>query len=96
MTKDVVEGLFDLEETVRDAADRVLAICMLGSSEECQRITGSDYHALPIGLANLGLVAKERTRFASLIEGNRPLLNRQRPSSWNYADGLAIGGAGGS
>ncbi len=34
MTEDVADGLFDLEEPVRDAADIVQAIRMLGSSQE--------------------------------------------------------------
>jgi hypothetical protein len=65
MTEEVAEGLFDLEEPVRDAADIVQAIRMLGSSEE----VSEDNRGPIITLARLALdklewVAKERTRVA--------------------------------
>jgi len=67
---EVAEGLFDLEVPVRDAADIVQAIRMLGSSEEVSK----DHRGPIITLANLALerlalVANERTRLAQLASG---------------------------
>ena len=67
MTEKVAEGLFDLEEPVRDAADIVQAIRMLGSSEEISKDhKGPIITLAQLALDKLELVAKERTRLAVL------------------------------
>jgi len=67
MSEEVATALFDLEEPLRDAADIVQAIRMMGSSEE----VSADQRGPIITLAGPALeklqwIASERTRLSTL------------------------------
>jgi hypothetical protein len=87
MSEEVTTALFDLEEPLRDAADIVQAIRMLGSSEEVPE----DQRGPLITLAGLALeklkwVAKERTRLSVLAAG-QPTAPVKRKNSKRPATG---------
>ena len=72
LSEKITTALFDLEEPLRDAADIVQAIRMLGSSEEVPKDQRGPLITLAgLALDKLQLVARERNRLSGLTPQSR-------------------------